>query len=372
MSGVFARVSRSSPLVALGPKVFRKEMLRVGTWSHPDAPGGKLEVTEEMFDRIISNFHRRVRDNVPVPLGHDMDAISNSGHVIGVEKEGDRLYGLIEIKDDEIAEDIEKGLLTGGSALINLNHVDYESGEEHGPVLVHWAITNAPYIKGLAPYETVALGEDGRGALVISLNDNDKKEEGSVDPIKQALESLKDASDEDIRKALAELRPDVLAGDGDDEAPDLEKIKAEAKEEGKKELAAALSEAGLTVTLSEKKADAPKVDVSSAPEFVALSEKLAAMEKERAQEKAEAVVDAAIKDGKVLPAQRDALIEVALSEGGMERLTKLIPADPIVELGELGTDPSKETNVTLSEEDAEKEANRYITAYHKAGKGGEG
>lgn len=374
MPEIFARVSRQSPLVALGPRVYRKEMLRVGTWRHPDAPGGKLEITPSVLQTIISNFRAGVRDDVPVPKGHDLDALENSGHVVGLEATEDgRLFGLVEIKDDGVADDIDQGKLTGGSALINLNHQDHETGATHGPTLVHWAITNAPFIKGLAPYEAVALGEEAEGAIVISLND---RKEGSVDPIKEALEALKDASDEDIQKALAELRPGVLKTEGDD-APDLDTIKAEAKEEGRQEVVAALSEAGLKVELpaAKSKDEKPVVDVKSSPEYVSLAERVDEMARERLTEKAEALIDGAIQQGKVIPAQRDALLEVALSEDGkgLERVEKLIPENPVVDLGELGVETGKETNgVKLSDEDAEKEAARLVDSYlSPSKKGGE-
>jgi phage I-like protein len=285
-----------------------------------------------------------------------------------VEEEGDRLFGLVEFKDEKIASDVRDGKITGGSALINLNHSDHESGEEHGPTLIHWALTNAPYIKGLAPYEEVALGEEEGATTFIALND---EEGGSVNPIEQALEALKDASDEDIRKALADSRPGVLdSGDEGGDEPTAEQL-AEAKEEGRKEVMAALSEKGIEVVIDEgAKGDETKVDVSKSPEFVKLSEEFETFRKERDQEKAESVVDKAIEDGKVLPSQKEALVEVALSEGGMDRLAKLIPEKAIVDLKERGVDPSKET-VELSEEDIDGEADRYL-AYLSTGEKKEG
>lgn len=336
-------------------------MLRIGEWRHPDAPGGKLTITKEMIQKIVSNFKAGLRDDVPVPLGHDVDAIKNSGHVVGLEadlNEG-KLYGLVSVKDDEVAEGIEKELLTGGSALLNLNYVDQESGTEHGPTLIHWAITNAPYIKGLAPYEVVALGEDAEGATIIALND-DEKGGPIVDPIKEALEKLKDASDEDIRKALAEVRPGVLP-EATEGAEPSEEDQEKLKEEGRQEVMAALSEKGIVVEIEkgDKGKKEAEVDVSKSPEFVALSEKLDEVLKTSAEKEANAVIDAAIKDGKVLPAQKEVLLEVALSEGGMDRLSKLIPEKAIVDLKEHGVAPAKET-VELSEEDADAEADRYI------------
>lgn len=363
----FARVSRSTPLVALGPRVFRKELLRVGVWSHPDAPDGRLEITRSMFDKIRENFSARVRDDVPVPLGHSLDALENAGHVVGLEAEGDRLFGLIEFKDEGVAEDVAAGKITGGSALLNLNHVDMESGKEHGPTLVHWALTNAPYIKGLAPYEAVALGEEASEAVFIPL---DEGKEDRVDPIQAALEALKDASDEDIRKALEEHRPEVLKAEGsEEESTDLEAAKAEAAETAREEVLASLAERGIKVELSEtgKGKHETKVDVSGSEAVVKLSEALEEIQRERAQEKAEAAVDAAIQKGLVLPAQKEALITVALSEGGMETFKALLPDKPVVDLSEIGVTPTNETTA-LSEEDAEAEADRYVSAYLPSGK----
>lgn len=110
------------------------------------------------------------------------------------------------------------------------------------------------------------------------------------------------------------------------------------------------------------------MDVTSAPEFVKLSERVETLETEKSTDAAEALVDGAISDGKFLPAQREGLLEVAMSEGGMEQVEKLIPEKPIVNLSELGVEAGHETNVELSEEEAGDEADRLIASYATSGK----
>lgn len=360
---LFLRQPFEADAVALGPKLFRKQILRFGEWKHPAAPGGKLQVTKEFVAKIIENFNKGLRDDVPIPKGHDVDALTSVGKVVGLEMGPDGLYGLHEIEED--AEKIGK-TLTGTSAFINMDYEDAETGEHHGPVLIHNALTNAPYIKGLAPFEALALGEDAEEAVVIALPNATTEADMTLEEL---LAQIEETSDDELREALEKARPELFAGiEGDESKTDDDAIAA-AKDEARKEVVAALAEKGITVALSEENEDEdPKVDVTGAPEFVALSERVDALETEKREKEAADIVEKAIKDGKVLPAQREGLMEVALSEGGMERVKKLIPEESVVDLSEHGVSTGHETNVELSEEDAEKEAARLVSTYASSGK----
>lgn len=349
--------------VALSARRFRKQILRYGSWVHPKAPGGKLMVTKALVKQIVDNFHRGVRDNVPIPLGHEVDAISSIGQVIALEMDDAGLWGIHEIKDEDAAKKIG-ATWTGSSAFIDMNAVDKETGESLGAVLVHNAITNAPYIKDLAPFEAVALGEDADDAVVIALQE---AKQGEAMTIEEMLAQLAETSDDELRTALSAARPELFAVANSEDETDAEAAIAAARQEEREAIVAALAEKGVTVALSESAADDKNadVDISSAPAFVALSERLDALESEKTKASVEAIVDEAVKEGKVLPAQRDGLIEVGLSDA--EMLTKLIPAKAIVALGEQGIAPADETNVQLSEEDARAEADRLVAAYASNG-----
>jgi hypothetical protein len=363
---VYLRTQFDGPSVALSRNLFRKQILRFGEWQHSAAPGGKLQVTKQFVEKIVDNFRKGIRDDVPIPLGHEVDAISSIGHVIGLEIDESGLWGIHEIVKDEDAQKVGS-VWTGSSAFIDLNAIDKETGKELGPVLVHNAITNAPYIKDLAPFEAVALGEDAQDAVVIALHTEMTDEQGGAMTLEEMLQEIAETSDDELREALTKSRPELfVAASEDDEEAKLEAAKAE----GREAVVAALAEKGITVALSEgaKGSDNTEVDITSAPEFVQLSERVTALEGEKVTAEAEAVIDKAIHDGKVLPAQREGFLEVALSEGGMARLAKLIPEKAVIDLSEKGVNPADATNVELSEKDAEAEADRLVAAYASNGK----
>ncbi len=358
---VYVRTQFDGLAVALSRNLYRKQILRFGEWRHKAAPGGVLKVTKEFVDKIVENFKAGARDDVPIPLGHEVDAISSIGQIVGLEVDDDGLWGIHDIVKQEDADKLGS-IWSGTSAFIDLNAVDKESGEELGPVLVHNAITNAPYIKGLAPFESVALGEGAQDAVVIALQEM-TDEPGGAMTLEELLKEISETSDDDLRAALEGSRPELFKNSNDEDADAA--IEA-AKVEGREAVVAALAEKGITVALSESSSGSEgetEVDITSAPEFVKLSERVDALEGEKDEAKAASVIDKAIEDGKVLPAQREGLVEVALSEGGMDRLAKLIPAEAIVSFSEEGVAPAGETNVPLSEEDAQKEADRLVAAY---------
>jgi len=289
-----------------------------------------------MLERIVANFKAGLRDDVPMPKGHEVDALSSVGHVVGLAIEGDELIGYHDVRDEAMAADIRAGKVTGSSVFLNLDYVDASTGKSHGPTIIHNALTNAPYIKGLTPFEAVALGEeDAEGAVVIALEAN----EGGDMTLDELIAQVTEISDEDLKAGLLKARPvlfDAAVDEG--EKVDLEAVKAEAKLEGTKELVAALSEAaGITVAMSEDGEKVDTVDVSTNPAFVALSETVAELKAGVARSAVEATVDAAIAEGKILPVQRDGMITVGLSEGGVKLLESLIPAQAVVDLSETGT-----------------------------------
>lgn len=189
--------------------------------------------------------------------------------------------------------------------------------------------------------------------------------------LEEILAALEETSDDDLREALKAKRPEFFGKpSGEATAKADEEALEAAKTEAREEVVAALAEKGVTVSLSEDDDDKDKteVDITSAPEFVSLGERVDALETEKSTGAAEALVDGAIADGKFLPSQREGMLEVALSEGGMERVKSLIPEKAIVDLSELGVEAGQPTNVELSEEDADEEVDRLVASYATSGK----
>jgi len=358
MTNLYLRSEQNGKAIALGRNLFRKQILRYGTWKHSAAPNGKLEVTKDLVGEIVTNFNAGVRDEVPVPLGHERDAISSIGQIVGLEQDDEGLWGFHEIADEDHAAKLGS-VWNGSSALIELDSVNRETGEKLGAVLIHNAITNAPVIQDLAPFESVALGEDAKDAVVIALQETNT---GGAMTLTETLQAIAETPDDELRTALTELRPDMFAtanSEDDDEA-----AIAAARTEGADAVVAALAEKGIAVSLSEDDdAKDPEVDVSSAPEFVALSERVNTLEGEKASTAVTAVVEAAVQAGKILPSQKDGMIAIGLSEGGLELLESVIPEASLVDTSEKGANTANETNVALSEDDKASEISRLASAY---------
>lgn len=153
-------------------RVFRKHILNLGTLIHPKT-GEKLTLDDAWYSQVKANFDSGVCDIVQVPLANDKnehseDPLRNAGEVIGVEREGSKVYDLIDVRDPEIAERIADKRILGASAFLSLDYTDTSSGTKAGPALLHHCLTNRPYVTGLDDYEEViAASADGTGEVLI-------------------------------------------------------------------------------------------------------------------------------------------------------------------------------------------------------------
>lgn len=159
----------------LGTNLWRKELLRFGTWVHPNDPERELVVDRSLVDRIKVNFESRVLDFVPVPSGHSDAWEANRGEVISLEV--DPNVGLIALLrvDAETDQAIADGRLRGISAGFHEDYLDRERDVRVGPLLRHAALTNVPYIKGLAAFERVVNDESFDPPFeVLALSEKDQ------------------------------------------------------------------------------------------------------------------------------------------------------------------------------------------------------
>jgi hypothetical protein len=140
-------------------KVYKKHILTVGkTFVHPRT-GKPLTVDEAWYARMRRNFDEGL-SIVQVPVvgadnAHTEDPLRNAGECIGLERDGDKVLAILDIRDPAVAEKIDNKTLLGASAMLNLNYLDSSSGERRGETLLHCAITNRPHLVDLDPYESV-------------------------------------------------------------------------------------------------------------------------------------------------------------------------------------------------------------------------
>lgn len=356
----------------VGPRTFRKRILRYGKWHHKAAPGGVLAVDENYGKQLVANFSNKVFDSVGVVKGHpkgDADAINNAaGAVLALDDaggpDGPGVYATVVVPED-VAAKIEEGdtSVVGCSAGIIPNYVDHEVGGRGpvGPVLEHLALTPTPYIKGLGAFTPVHLADNPTVVLLSAADDT------------HPLEDVMDRT-ELIAKAK-ELGIDIEALEADaGKVPGLESELAEAKKPDPAAEAAAKDEAKseavaeVVTALSSAMAGEGLIELSDSatPTLASLVGSIAkAIAEPKAAlrlSEAEADVDKAIEGGFALPAARESLLKVRLSEGGAELLKGILPEKPLVDLSEHGTTGSDDPGtVTLADgTKAEDEVTRLV------------
>jgi HK97 family phage prohead protease len=170
---------------------FRKQILKYGKWFHWNADGGVLNVTKDIIKKMVDNFNKKYVENVSVPLTHTNDPSKNTGSVVSLEQTEKGLDAVIEIKDETVAEKIKKGLIKSISASIDPNYLKKDKNEFVGPVLLHTALVGEPYIKGMAGFVELA-DEDYKDRQIIELEDS---EENPAEIIKSAANALLKAAE---------------------------------------------------------------------------------------------------------------------------------------------------------------------------------
>lgn len=301
-------------------RLFRKHILNKGKLHHPGMPGVEIEVDDKFVASLTKNFQDGVCDIVQVPVANDKnehteDPTRNIGEVIGIEEKNNKVYALIDVRDDSSADKLGKTML-GASAMMHLNYTNTKTGKKVGPTLLHTCVTNRPYVTGLEDYEEiVAATADNSGEAVLLTGPTLK--ENDMQTLDEMLDTLKD--DHGI---------DVL---------DLQnKVKeSEAAAKLSNTLAEALTASGV-VKLSAGEVVGNDQIINAVSEmatgYVAMSNRIAEVEKAAT----EAKVDALVAEARILPANRDAMVE--LSQKDPELFEKLVPAEPFVKLSnESGT-----------------------------------
>lgn len=338
----------------VGPGVYRKRILTYGKWNHTAAPDGVLEVDLAYGQRLVKNFAGKVFDAVKITKGHpktEAEALDlATGDVIGLEAEPDGVYALLTATSETAAR-IDDGSIVGCSAGIIPDYTDHAVGGAGnvGPVLEHLALTNTPYIKGLGDFSPVHLASKSDAVLLsrqTQPEDTAMTREELLAAAKAAgidIESIETAAattaTEADKATIKELETKLAAlpAKVDPDPTAEEAAKTEAKAEATQELVTALGEAlgaAKIITLAE----------GETPTLKGVVEGIVASVTEGREAKAtlnlteaEGDVDKAIREGKVLPANRDGHLAIRLSQGH-DAWAALVPAAAIVKLNdELGT-----------------------------------
>jgi len=322
--------------VALGAttaakRLFRKQILPMnGSFVHPSDKSVSIKVDKAFAETLVKNFRDGICDTVQFPIvddknRHTEDPAKNLGQVVDLSYDDTGVYATIDVRKNP--DDVGSTIL-GASAMMHLNYEDTKTGTKVGPTLLHVAATNRPYLTKLAPYEQVALSHtdaDTTHEVVLLTPSGDSEthmptkdellkqlnDEHGIDVV--ALQERADASNGS--NAIVAALSNVLRATNSD---DFVALSASDEEEPTLE-----DVAQGVVALSRR-------TVEQADQIVELSEKVEKFNSAQA----ESEVDKAVSEGKILPAQREAFLELRLSNEDM--FQKLLPEVAIVSLSEDG------------------------------------
>lgn len=291
---------------------FRKHLLNLGTLKYQ---GTEYTLDENWYAKLKDNFNSGV-SMVQVPLANEKNAhtespLANTGEVVGIERDGKKVFSIIEVRKPDVAEGLRNKTILGASAFLSMNYKDTRTQKNVGPALLHHCLTNRPYVLDLEPYqEIVAASADTEEDTIIVLSEGPMPTRSK----EELIAELRDQHGLDVEalQAAASTRVDTAA---------LTAAVTEALRGTNLELSA--GEDG-TITLS---------DVTGA--IVELAGKNTTLEGNVARllrKGAERDVDELIGAGRLLPKARSMAIELALSNPeGLDAITA--PAEePYVKL----------------------------------------
>lgn len=301
-------------------RLVRKEILRVGDLNYPGVKGGKVKIDRTFLSNVVDNFNNKVCDIVQFPLAdannsHTEDPLRNGGEVVKLQNEGDSLYAYIDVRNQDVAKGIEEKTIIGASAMLALDYTDTRTGKKAGPTLLHVAATNRPHVLELEDFEVIAASVDSKGEAVLLTAETDHKENTPMTTKEEAIEYLKSEHDIDVNSLL--------------EAHDANASVAELSQK----LSEALEATGVIKLSNGETAKAEDLVLAVgqlAEDKVALSGRVEALEAASAKTAAEAEVDKLIEGGYFAEAQRDALVDLRLSNE--ETFKALTPEQPIIKL----------------------------------------
>jgi hypothetical protein len=325
---------------------FRKHILNLGTLIHPKTHE-RLNLDAAWYDKLKANFDRGVCDSVAAPLANDKNehvegVLDNAGEVLGVSREGSKVYVDIDVRRPEVVQGLRNRTILGASAFLHMNYTDTNTGEKVGPTLLHSCFTNRPYVVGLDPYEEViAATSDGMGEVVMLTEEEPQMDRETL------IATLRDEHGIDVE--------------------DLQRRAAQASDVSglTRALTGALtgqSAQEVSLTASDGSEITLSTVVGAVAELAQLSRAQDAEVTKLRRGSAEKEVDDLIGVGRIMPKAREDMIALAMEDH--DRMLRLIPDEPILKLNAVagsGGSPQGEQNHTT---DIDAELARYTNATH--------
>ena len=139
-------------------KLYEKELIREGSWVHPQNTNMKLKITLDRLKKWVANFNKNLF-KVPVPKRHSLDPEDNRGWVkeLSIKKNDNGksvLFGKLDITNNKMQTLIDNGDIQDVSVSV-APYMDNQ-GKKHGEALQHVALTVIPHIDSQAGFNPIS------------------------------------------------------------------------------------------------------------------------------------------------------------------------------------------------------------------------
>lgn len=327
-----------------GVRLWRKQVLRFGSWTHPDNKDIVFEITPFVVRQIISNFISGVPDEAPVVLTHSDNPKDKTGNIKSFIETPEGLDAVFSCDDEKINEKIEmkSDSVPGVSCWLDLNYKDKETGNELGAVVKHVALVNHPYIEGMSGFSAVLSSyKEADPAEYLPLVKREKEKDEGIEDMadftkEELVKQLKEKHSVDVAALLSNAEELTTLHDRIDKGELVDKTSVSLGEDLLKQVKERLQ-------LSEKDPmDAASLIKGLLEKVVSLTSvesRLAETEKTLSEMKAEKEVDTLLSEGRIFPVEKAAFLtmfkkspdlfsEVAKARRSMEK--------KLIALGETG------------------------------------
>lgn len=306
---------------------FRKQIAAFGQLYSP-LDGEECELLDEAWaEEMLANFEAKQSGKIPtlprvsIPFDHWSGTKDNAGEVVALEiVPGDGVYATLEIRDYEALYRLEQDLVFDVSMCFNWHYIDTRTGDDRGIVLEHVALVNDPFITGMNAFEEAPeqLKRDEVEAAEAYLDNFNRRTNAVVMFSKNKVEELakmrkhfsKDTEGEEpeVVEVTNDRDFDVVITVKDDDGEDVSKtvkagetveVPADQAEAVKKQIADAKDP-------NEKEGDGDDKENLSRSE----REELSRLRAERNQAKAETAYQTMLSAGMIVPAQKDAFMQL--------------------------------------------------------------
>jgi len=326
-----------------GIKLWRKQILRFGSWTHPDNKEIVFEITPLVVRQIISNFSSGIPEEAPIVLTHSDNPKDKVGKIKSFIETSEGLDAVFSVADESVNDNIDsKEKEPGVSCWLDLNYKDKQTGDELGAVVKHVALVNHPYIEGMSGFSAVLSGySDEEKAEYLPLVKREKENgEGKKDMPElskdELVKALKEKHNVDVAALLSGAEELTTLHDRIEKGELVDKTDVSLGEDLMKQIKEklALSESdSLDVVTLVKKLLEKVVSLSS------VESRLANTEKALSEMQAEKEVNALLSEGRIFPSEKvafltmfkktpEVFVEVAKARRAMEK--------KLVVLGETG------------------------------------